>query len=56
MDHDLETAEIRKAAGKASTGRIDIDMKVSDEMLAISYGDDGKDLEQDHLYKKRDVM
>ncbi|MCW8929583.1 MAG: HAMP domain-containing protein [Gammaproteobacteria bacterium] len=52
MDHGLETAEIRKAVGKAITGRIEIVMEVKGDMLSISYNDDGKGLGLDHLYKK----
>ncbi|RZI85629.1 MAG: hypothetical protein EOP38_04465 [Rubrivivax sp.] len=42
MDHGLETADVRLAAGKPAAGRIDIDLSLADGKLFIKLRDDGR--------------
>ena len=44
IDHGLETAEVRQAAGKTQVGNIQLAMSVEDDKLKLSLRDDGRGL------------
>ncbi|MEK6425849.1 MAG: ATP-binding protein [Burkholderia gladioli] len=44
LDHGIETAEARRAAGKPDAGTIDIEMGVDADQLQITVSDDGRGL------------
>jgi hypothetical protein len=52
LDHGIETAAERVAAGKRPTGRIDVRLQQVGEHLAIEYRDDGRGLNMQKLREK----
>lgn len=52
IDHGLETAEQRLAAGKTAEGHINVSISADDSYVRFVYQDDGKGLALDRLYRK----
>ena len=44
MDHGLETADVREAAGKSAAGHIRLNLSIKDGRLQFKLGDDGRGL------------
>ena len=44
MDHGLETADVREAAGKSAVGHIRLNLSIKDGRLQFKLGDDGRGL------------
>lgn len=49
LDHGIETAEVRRARGKAAAGTIDIEVGVDRGTLQITLSDDGRGLALDRI-------
>ncbi|KWB86866.1 ATP-binding protein [Burkholderia ubonensis] len=49
IDHGIESADERRAAGKPAAGTIDIAVDVTDGMLQFTLGDDGRGLALDRI-------
>ena len=52
MDHGLESAEQRVAHGKSPQGHIFLEMSMTPDELLFAFGDDGKGLALDRIYRK----
>lgn len=49
LDHGIETAEVRRARGKASAGTIEIEVGVDQGALQLTLSDDGRGLALDRI-------
>ena len=52
VDHGIESAETREAAGKAGAGLIRVSVEVGDETLVLSVSDDGAGVDGERLVEK----
>ncbi len=52
LDHGLETTDERKRAGKATQGKLSVDVYTDGNDCVLEYGDDGRGLDLDRVYEK----
>jgi two-component system chemotaxis sensor kinase CheA len=52
LDHGIESAEDRRAAGKPEAGRIELSARIMDDSVAIEVADDGRGIDWDRVRAK----